>query len=194
VYTIVLADGTSHRFDDGLPVQRAMCSSCKVSWSLRPAFLYPHRTFEPDVNEGAVLAYLLEPSATYVGVGIRFDCSARSVWRWVDWTAGLTRPATIVAATARIAPASPAADVIPREIRQSHPKARSARRYDVLLRALQVLVALAGFARGQPLPPEDPSPLRWWLIAQFLAFRSIAFVTRQGFSPPLPDQVRGPPG
>jgi hypothetical protein len=193
VHAIVLADGRSHRVDQGLPLQRVACSRCDASWTLRPPFLYPHRAFEPDVNEVTALSYLADPTATYVKVAIAFGCSARSIWRWVGWIAALAEPAALVAAAARIAPAMPGASLIPRFVPQAHAKARSVRRYAVLLCALQVLTGLAVYARAQVVPPEDPSPLRWWLVAQFLAFRSIAFVTGQGFSPPLPDQTRGPP-
>jgi hypothetical protein len=44
--------------------------------------------------------------------------------------------------------------------------------------AAQVLVALALLHRAQPEPPADPSPLRWWLLAEFLAFRRLALLTR----------------
>lgn len=194
VFSIVLADGTAHRFDDGLPLQRVCCTRCDTSWTLRPAFHYPHRSFEPDLHEAAVLAYLADASATYAQVGTAFGCSARSVWRWVGMIAALAEPAAIVAATARTSAATPAAGLIPRAVLQAHRKARSARRYAVLLRALQILVALALLSRAQVVPPDDSSPLRWWLSSQLLAFGSIAFVTRAGFSPPLPDQSRAPPG
>jgi hypothetical protein len=44
--------------------------------------------------------------------------------------------------------------------------------------AAQVLVALAVLHRAQPEPPADPSPLRWWLLAEFLAFRRLDLLTR----------------
>jgi hypothetical protein len=48
--------------------------------------------------------------------------------------------------------------------------------------AAQVLVALAVLHRAQPEPPADPSPLRWWLVAEVLAFRRLAFLTRRAAS------------
>jgi hypothetical protein len=47
-----------------------------------------------------------------------------------------------------------------------------------VLQAAQVLVALAWLQRAQPEPPADPSPLRWWLIGEFLAVRRIAYLAR----------------
>jgi transposase-like protein len=193
VHTIVLDDGQRHRFEQGLPLQRVVCASCDQSWVLRPAWLYPHRSFEPDVAEAAALAYLTEPAATYAAVAKAFGCATSTAWRWVSWVAGLGEPATVVAATARIDPATPAADLVPREVPQDHPKARSEARSRVLLRALQLLVALAAFARVQVHPPDDPSALRFWLLARFRASGEIALLTRPGFSPRLENPVRGPP-
>jgi hypothetical protein len=122
-----------------------------------------------------------------------FGCATSTVWRWVSWVGKIAEPASVIAATARIDPATPAADLVPREVAQEHPKARSEARYRVLLRALQLLVALAAFARVQVHPPDDPSALRFWLVARFRASGEIALLTGAGFSPPLENPVRGPP-
>jgi hypothetical protein len=193
VHTIVLDDGQRRRFDEGLPVQRAKCKLCEHSWPLRPPWLYPHRTFEPDVAEAAALAYLTDPAGTYAGTAKTFGCATSTVWRWVGWVAELGEPASVIAATARIDPATPAADLIPREVPQDHPKARSVARHRALLRALQLLVTLAFFARAQAHPPDDPSALRFWLVARFRASGEIALLTRPGFSPRLENPTRGPP-
>lgn len=193
VHTIVLEGGQRSRFEEGLPLQRVTCSACARSWTLRPAWLYPHRSFEPDVAEAAALAYLTEPSATYGAVAAAFGASTSTAWRWVSWVGGLAEPASVIAETARIEPGTPAADLVPREIAQDHPKARSEARYRVLLRALQLLVALAAFARVQAHPPDDPSALRFWLVARFRASGEVALLTRPGFSPPLENSARGPP-
>jgi hypothetical protein len=76
---------------------------------------------------------------------------------------------------------------------QDHPKARSVARHRVLLRALQVLTALALFARAQVHPPDDPSALRFWLVERFRRLGELAFATRPGFSPPRKHPARGPP-
>jgi hypothetical protein len=80
VYCVVLLDGTPHRFDDGLPLQRVVCTICHVSWTLHPAFLYPHRSLEPDVMEAAGLKYLSDPASTYEKTAKDHGCSPRSVW------------------------------------------------------------------------------------------------------------------
>jgi hypothetical protein len=193
VHTIVLDDGQRLRFDDGLPVQRVKCKLCKGSWTLRPPWLYPHRSFEPDVAEEAALAYLVDPAGTYAHTAELFGCATSTVWRWVGWVAELDEPASVIAATARIDPGTPAADLIPREVPQSHPKARSVARGRSLLRALQLLVALVFFARAQVHPPDDPSALRFWLVARLLASGQVALLTRPGFSPWLENPARGPP-
>ena len=191
--TIVLDDGGRLRFEEGLPLQRVTCAACDQSWTLRPAWLYPHRSFEPDVAEAAALVYLSEPAATYAAVAESFGCATSTAWRWVGWVGELVEPASMIAATARIDPATPAADLVPRKVPQDHPKARSEARHRVLLRALQLLVALAAFARVQVHPPDDPSALRFWLVARFRASGEIALLTRPGFSPALENPVRGPP-
>ncbi len=193
VHSIVLDDGRRRRFDEGLPVQRAKCKRCAHSWPLRPPWLYPYRTFEPDVAEAAALAYLTDSAGTYASTAKAFGCATSTVWRWVGWVAKLGEPASVIAATARIDPATPAADLIPREVPQDHPKARSVARHRALLRALQLLVTLAFFARAQVHPPDDPSALRFWLVARFRASGEIAFLTRPGFSPRLKNPTRGPP-
>ena len=182
-----------HRFEDGLPLQRVTCATCNQSWTLRPAWLYPHRTFEPDVAEAAALAYLSEPAATYAAVAAAFGAATTTAWRWVSWVGRLAEPAGVIAATARIDPATPAADIVPRDVPQDHPKARSEARRGLVLRALQLLVALAAFARVQVHPPDDPSALRFWLVARFRASGEIALLTRPGFSPRLKNSARGPP-
>jgi hypothetical protein len=187
VFCVVLADGTPYRFDAGLAMQRVKCAACGCSWPLRPPFLYPHRTFEPDINEAAALAYLSEETATYAQVAEQFDCSARSVWRWVGWAADLAEPAALVAAAVRVGSEPAAATVIPRAVPGVARKGQSQKRRHVLVRALQVLGALAVLARAQLEPPADWSPLRWWLLGRWLRWGQLAYVTRSGLSPPVPD-------
>lgn len=187
VFAVVLADGTPHRFDDGLPLQRVVCSSCGGSWTLRPSFLYPHRSYEPDVNEAAGFSYLTDPDATYASIAERYRCSARSVWRWVGWLAALVVPAAIIAMAARLGGfAVGAIEMIARGVPQVHRKGRSSRRRLQLLLALQVLAALSLWSRARRVPPSDPSPLRAFLVGRFLVFRQIAYMTRSGLSPPMP--------
>ncbi len=194
VFAVVLVDGTPHRFADGLWIQRVCCAECGTSWPLRPPFLYPHRSLEPDVAEAAALAYLGEESASYVQVAADHGCSARSVWRWVGWIAGLVAVGELLSEAERLTGAGQAAALIPRDVPQDHAKALSPERERTLLRAFQALVALAVWARSQPVVPEDPSALRVWLTLRFLTFREFHRLAPPPTSPPLPGDSTGPPG
>ena len=145
---------------------------------MHPPWLYPHRSLEPDLAEAAALTYLLDPRATYVSVATAFGCAWVTVWRWVSWISALVTPAALLARATRLAaPAGADPRALPRAI-PAAARARSARRAQVVRQAAQVLVALTLLHRAQPEPPADPSPLRWWLLAEFLAFRRLAYLTR----------------
>lgn len=193
VFVVVLADGTRHRFTDGLWVKRVCCGECGTSWPLRPAFLYPHRSLEPDVAEAAALAYLGEADSTYAAVASEYGCSARTVWRWVGWIAGLAVIGELLAEAERLTGAGQVAALIPRAVPQDHAKAHSPERDAALLSAFQVLVALVAWARAQPAPSSDPSAMRTWLVARFLTFREIHHLPRACASPALPSDSTGPP-
>lgn len=193
VFCVVLLDGVAHRFDDGLPLQRVACAACCTSWTLRPAFLYPHRSFQPDVVESAGLAYLSNPSATYEATAEKHNCSPRSVWRWVGWLATVVQARALLARAEQLSGAGQAAALIPREVPQDHPKAHSPERAATLLDAFQALCTLVAWARAQPAPPLDPSPLRLWLAERFLAFREVHHLTGRHPSPRVPGYCTGPP-
>ena len=192
VFCVVLVDGAPFRFDEGLWLQRAACSLCWFSWTCQPSFIYPHHSFEMDLIETAALAYLQNPTATYARVSKQYECSLTMLWGWIGWISQLAEPAAIVAEAVRLDPALPIAELIPHSVPQDHLKAYSPKRQDVLLRALQVLIAVVTWARAQIVPPSDPSPLRWFLTGQFLLFRRKAFVTRRGWSPAIEVVQRGP--
>ncbi|HEX2482845.1 MAG TPA: hypothetical protein VHQ69_13265 [Methylomirabilota bacterium] len=184
VLVTLLVDGQPHRLTDWLPLQRVRCaqSPCGRSWTLRPPWLYPHRSLEPDLAETAALAYLADPQATYRSVAQRVGCSWGTVWLWVGWLATLVTPAAVLARVARLAPHAALPALLPRTVAAAA-RARSRRRADTVLRAYQVLVAVAMLHRAQPEPAADPSPLRWFLLDQFLTFRRLARLTRPAFSP-----------
>jgi hypothetical protein len=52
---------------------------------LRPLWLYPYRSLEPDLAEWAALTYLFDSQATYVTVARAVGCAWVTVWRWVGW-------------------------------------------------------------------------------------------------------------
>jgi hypothetical protein len=184
VLVTLLVDGQPHRLTDWLPLQRVRCAQppCGRSWTPRPPWLYPHRSLEPDLAETAALAYLADPQATYRSVAQRVGCSWGTVWLWVGWLATLVTPAVLLARVARLAPHAAVPAWLPRMVTAAA-RARSRRRGAAVLRAAQVLVALAMLHRVQPEPAPDPSPLRWFLLDEFLAFRRLARLTRPGFSP-----------
>lgn len=184
VLITLLVEGRPHRPAEWVPLRRVRCArrECWRSWTLRPPWLYRHRSLEPDVAEAAALTYLLDPRATYVSVATAFGCAWVTVWRWVGWIATLVPPATLFAHAARLAaPGGAEPGLLPRAV-PAAARARSAARARTVLQAAQVLAALALLQRAQPEPPSDPSPLRWWLLAEFLAFRRLALLTR-GASP-----------
>jgi len=178
VLITLLVDGQPHRPDDWVPLQRVRCGrrECGRSWTLRPGWLYPHRSVEPDVAEAAALAYLLQPHATYATVARAVGCAWITVWRWVGWIAGLVAPAVLLARAARLDAAGADPAVLPREV-SAAARARSVARARAVEQAAHVLVALALWHRAQPEPPADPSPLRWWLVTEFLAVRRVARLT-----------------
>jgi len=192
IFCVVLIGRSHYRFDEGLWLQRVACSLCWFSWTCRPSFLYPHRSFELDLVEAAALAYLKDPAATYAGTSRQYGCSLTMLWGWIGWLADLAAPGEIVAEAARLDHSLPAAELIPHSVPQSHPKGYSPERQNVLLRAFQALIAIITLGRAQALPLSDPSPLRWFLACQFLLFRRKALVSRPGWSPAIEVVHRGP--
>jgi hypothetical protein len=189
----VVVEGGPHRFDEGLWLQRVACAVCWSSWTLRPAFVYPHRSYAPDVVEAACLSYLSDESATYAKVAARFGCSWTAVWGWISWLSRLVEPAEVLAEAVRFAPSAPSVELMPRAVPQDHPKGRSPERQWTLLQALQLLAALVVLGRAQSMPSIDPSPLRSYLVVSFLVFRRRALVSGVGWSPFIDVAHRGPP-
>ena len=194
VWITLLVEGQPQRPAEGLPLQRVRCArrECGHSWTLRPPWLYPHRSLEPDVAEAAALFYLLDPAATYVSVAPAFQCSWVTVWRWVGWVAALATPGALLARVARVAPRGAVPALLPRAV-PAAARARSPERARRVFQAAQVLAALTHLHRAQPEPPPDPSALRWFLVGEFLRVRRLARLTRPGFSPALDISGRGPP-
>jgi hypothetical protein len=181
VFPTLLVDGRPLRPSEGVALQRVRCArgECGRSWTLRPPWLYPHRSLEPDVTEAAALAYLLDPHTTYASAATACGCAWITVWRWVGWLAALAAPAMLLATAARLGtPGGAEPGLLPREV-PAAARARSTARARTVRQAAQVLAALALLHRAQPEPPADPSPLRWWLVAEFLGFRRLALLTRR---------------
>lgn len=88
--------------NEGLNLQRTRRAACAVTWTLHPTFLYPHRSFAPDVAEAGALAYLRDQDATYERTAKAFVCSACSVRRWVGWIAHLITAALVLTEVERL--------------------------------------------------------------------------------------------
>jgi hypothetical protein len=186
---VILVDGESRRFE-GLLEQRVLCASCRIS-TLRPSFLHPHRVFEP-VSPNGLAEYL---TATYKETAEKFQCSPRSVWRWVPWIPTTIETGAVLSEAERLSRTGQSANLIPREVSQEHHvKARTPERETTLVAAFRGLCALAIWARSQPVPPEDPSPLRFFLIERFRTFRVVHWLSGGNSSPPVPEYCTGPPG
>jgi len=129
VLVTLLVDGQPSRLTDWLPLQRVRCAQppCGRSWTLRPPWLYPHRSLEPDLAETAALTYLADPQATYRSVAQRVGCSWVTVWRWISWLATLITPAAVLARVARLAPHGAEPGLLPRAVAAAA-RARSRRR------------------------------------------------------------------
>ena len=193
VLITLMVDGQPYRPADWVPLQRVRCArrECGRGWTVRPPWLYPHRSLEPGVAEAAALVYLLDARATYASVATAFGCAWITVWRWVGWLAALVTPAALLARAARLDARGAEPAILPRVVPAAS-RARSVRRARTVVQAAHVVVALALLHRAQPEPPTDPSPLRWWLVAEFLAVRRLAYLTRSGFSPALKISLRPP--
>jgi hypothetical protein len=111
----------------------------------------------------------------------------------VGWLASLLAAPQLLAEAERLYATGLSAGLIPCSVPEDHAKAYSPERAKVLLGAFQGLAALALWSRAQPVPPEDPSPLRFWLIQRFLAFRRIEHLVGRHQSPPMPVEETGPP-
>jgi hypothetical protein len=191
VLVTLLVEGQPHRLTEWLPLQRVRCAraACGRAWTVRPPWLYPHRVLQPDVAEAAALTYLLAPRASYRAVAQTFGCSWLTVWLWVGWIASLATPGAVLARVARLDPRGAVPALLPATV-AAQARARSTARARTVRRAAQVLVALALLQRAQPEPPADPSPLRGFLVGEFLTVRRVAWLTRPGLSPAF-DLARG---
>lgn len=182
VFCVVLCDGTPHHFDDGLPLQRVVCSNCHAAWTLRPGFLYPCLSFQLDVVEAAARAYLVDPEASYDEVAARFHCSPRSVWRWVGWLASSVLLSSFNEA---LKARGLSVEMLPCELPRRPGKARSTARAGTLLAASQVLGFLAMEGGAPTASDSAPRLLRQMLTGSLVAVPSS--------SPRSPSASTGPP-
>lgn len=81
----------------GICCRRARCADdgCSHRWCLFPPGLGPRRHFQACVVSEAVQEYLFAPDASQESTAERYECSRRTLGRWVGWLAGLAEPAVI---------------------------------------------------------------------------------------------------
>jgi hypothetical protein len=156
--------------------RRARCSDrqCAAgSWTIYPAGVYPHRSYQLDVVAAAV-AEVCFAGRSRRAVAEHHACSPRSVSRWVRWTAGLARPADLARLCARLdpeglPPPTPA------------PAGGEVSRAGAVLRLLDHLADVL-LRRGLTVPGRGPGLLRI-LSAQLARFGDVCWLTYS--SPPL---------
>ena len=131
--------------------RRVKCSECKKSWTLRPPGLVAHKHFQLCVVSKALTQYLFEEPGTLSSVGSRYQCSRKTVKRWVYWTAAIAEPAILLhqVLVATDAPVLPRL----RKVAQVCKKARDAVMQKVVKRAAEVLGLMECLCSAWQLEP-----------------------------------------
>jgi len=127
-----------------LRIRLAKCSSCRVSWSLYPPGLIPHRHYQPSLVFEAVGRWLLEGGASEEEVARRADCSRRTVGRWLRWLRSVAKPADLVRSLLEVTDEV----VLPfvARIAERRSAAGSSSRGVILEQVAEILASLAGLA------------------------------------------------
>ncbi len=155
---------------------RARCSDRRCaagSWTIYPAGVYPHRSYQLCVVAAAV-AEVCFAGGRRRAVATRHNCSRRSVSRWVGWTARLANPEDLAWLCARLDP-----EGLPPP--PPAPAGGEVSRAGSVLRLLDHLGDVL-LRRGVALPGRGPGLVRI-LTAQLARFGDVAWLTRS--SPPL---------
>jgi hypothetical protein len=76
--------------------RRVKCADCRLSWTLRPAGLVPHKHYQPCVVATVLGRYLFDKSSTMQTVAAGAGCSRRTVSRWLRWVGQLGEPAVLL--------------------------------------------------------------------------------------------------
>jgi hypothetical protein len=98
----VLGSEVVERRERWLP--RSKCGTCKVSVTVYPPGLYPHRQYQLDVVASVVAA--IDGADDAKAASARFATSPRSAWRWRRWVVALGEVATFHAVAAQVDPTS----------------------------------------------------------------------------------------
>lgn len=140
-----------------IPCRRVRCGSpnCQKSWSLRPPGLSPNRHYQLCAVARAVSSYLFATGATQARIAREFDCSERTVGRWVRWVGQVADPTALQGKI--LAAAGPVQALVLAPVRavvDLGRKARTAIRRQFVPRAAEVIAQLE--ALGMALGLEPP--------------------------------------
>lgn len=182
------------RAEKGAFLQKVRCArpECGRSWTVYPGWMSAHQSYQADVVEQTVLEYASGVRRSYAATARACECSSTAIWLWVGWIARVACPKKILAKAGRLG-AFWGPDLVPREAAASR-RARSPERGRIVMRALRVLSSLTCLHRAQPEPPNDPSPLGWFLGEAFPAFRKEGPPPRRCPSPAIERRGRPRPG
>lgn len=78
--------------------KRVKCAEpkCKRSWTLRPSGLMPRRHYQLCVVAHGTSKFLFEPHETLTSVADEYQCSRRTVGRWLNWIAGIAEYSELI--------------------------------------------------------------------------------------------------
>lgn len=146
----------------GIRNHRATCHDCRKGWTVRPPGLSPHRHYQLCVVTRALSNYLFDKGATQAKVAHEYDCSERTVGRWIRWAAGVANPAALgrkilVAAEHPILPTIKAVTDLGR-------KARTALRRQIVNRAAQIVSLMEALCMALRLEPPGLRGVVEWAL------------------------------
>lgn len=132
-------------------LRRVRCQTCRVSWRLYPPGLMPRRHYQACVVAQATSQQLFAADSTQEAVAARYQCSRRTVARWLGWISAFVTPAELLTEiVARIdAPVVPGA----RPVTDLFRKGRDAVHRAALQTAAEVTVHLEALASVMRLAP-----------------------------------------
>lgn len=78
--------------------KRVKCANpgCKKSWTLRPPGLMPRRHYQLCIVAHGTDKFLLGPHVTLTSIAYEYQCSRRTVCRWLNWISDIAEPPTLI--------------------------------------------------------------------------------------------------
>lgn len=150
--SVMTDDGVVHLV--GIECRRAKCGSrgCARSWTLLPPGLSPNRHYQLCVVASALSSYLFDKEASQAAVASAYQCSERTMGRWLRWIGAIADPSVL---QRKVLEETGEPILSPlRPVENLARKALDAVRRDLLTRAAQVLVGFEalGVAMGKEPP------------------------------------------